>query len=292
MARTKHHSKRRSGARGVRGKGRMARQIPSQYRTTIPRTIQIATKRNLNQTLKFVLNQSWVLDPTVMAAGQTMNLQYGANTIFESHLPGAADGQALAYKSQDPTLYNNQTSLGIKQHADGYNDWAPRYQHFCVVGSKLTYTWEPTGTGVPCTMFAHLSGVTPAIIASTNSAAINKLPFTNRHSIASIGVSSPKSAGVRGDLKYSARSFEGVTDPDDNSNLRGRFGNTSSGGVGLNPGEQSYYNIAFAPVDPATAGKMPGGVLRVRIEYITKLKEPTESNMIQVQPRGPNANEL
>lgn len=284
----KKHAKRKRGTR----KPRMQRQMGGNYRDNIPRTIQIATRRNQNQRLRFVLNQSWVVDPTVYAAGSTMNLQYGANTIFESHLPTAADGQALAWKAQDPTLYSNKTSDGIKQHADGYDDWAPRYQHFCVTGSKMTYTFEPTGTGVPSVLFAHLSGVTPAIIASTNSATINKLPFTNRHSIAMIGVSSPKAAGIRGDLKYSARMFEGVTDPNDNSQLRGRFGNTSSGGVGLNPGEQSYYNLALAPVDPSTAGKMPPGVIRVKIEYIVSLREPTESNMVQVQPRGGKANEL
>jgi len=258
----------------------------SAYRTTIPRTLQIATKRNFNQTLKFVINQSWVLDPTVLDAGKTLILQYGANTIFKSHIPMAADGQALCYASQNPSLYSNKVSSGIYQAAEGYDTWKDRYQHFCVVGAKMSYTWEPTGTGVPSIFFSHMSGVTPAIIQTTNSAVINTLPYINRHSVASIGVSSPKSAGLRGNMKYSTRKFEGVTDPDDNSNLRGRFGNSASGGVGLDPGEQSYFNLAMAPVDPATEGKMPSGVLRVKIEYITKLKEPTESNLIQVQPRG------
>jgi len=267
-------------------KKRKGNKKKSAYRTAIPRTVQIATKRNFNQTLKFVTNQSWVLDPTVLDVGKTLILQYSANSIFKSHIPVAADGQAAAYKSQSPTEYSNKLSSAIYQNADGYTDWQERYQHFCVSGSKITYTWEPSGTGAPTTFFCHMSGVTPAIISSTNSSAINKLPYINRHSITTVGVTSPRSAGIRGNMKYSARKFEGVKDPDDNSNLRGRFGNSNSGGVGLPPGEQTYFLLAMAPVDPTTDTKMPSGVLRVKIEYIVKLKEPTESNKIQVQPRG------
>ena len=38
----------------------------------------------------------------------------------------------------------------------------------------------------------------------------------------------------------------------------------------------------MATVDPSTSTKMPGGVLRLKIEYITQLKEPTETNKIQI----------
>lgn len=291
MVKKYKRTKRKSNT--TRRKPRMQRQMRGEYRDSIPRTIQIATKRNLNQVLKFSLNQSWVLDPSNnVAAGRSMVLQYSANSLFKSHIPMIADGESQAYKPQDPTLYSNKLSSAIFQNAEGYDTWRERYQHFCVTGSKLTYTWEPIGQGVPAVLFAHLSGVTPAIIPTTTSAVINKLPFTNRHSIASIGVSSPKSAGIRGNLKYSCRNFEGIKDPIDNSQQRGRFGNQNTGGVGLPPGEQSYFNIAISPVDPATTGTLPAGVLRVKVEYIAHLKEPTESNQIQVQPRGGKANEL
>lgn len=257
------------------------------YRNMIPRTISLATRRNFNQTLRFVLNQSWVLDPTVLGDGKTLNLQYGANTVFKSHIPTAAATSEACYKSQDPQLYSNSVQTALFQAAEGYSDWKDRYQHFCVVGSKITYTWEPIGTGCPCVLYCHLSGVTPSITETITSAQINKFPYTNRHSISSIGVSSPKSAGIRGSMNYSTRKFEGVTDPHDNTNLRGRFGNSNApGGLGLDPGEQSYFTIAMAPVDPATDTKMPGGVLRVKVEYITFLKEPTESNQVQVHPKG------
>lgn len=87
-------------------------------------------------------------------------------------------------------------------------------------------------------------------------------------------------------MTYSARKFEGVKDPDDNSNLRGRFANANlvPPTTGATPGEQSFFYLALAPVDPTSTVASGGGVLRVKIEYIVHLKEPTESNQIQINP--------
>lgn len=265
----------------------------SSYRTGIPRTIQIATKRNQNQTLKFVVNQTYVADPNQLQVGQAAVLSYRANSIYHSHMPTDSTA-ALVFKSQDPAKYNNDGQLQpavIQQNADGWNEWTNRYQHFCVVGSKMTYTWEPIGQGAPSTLFAHLSGVSGAVTKATKSSLLNEMPFTKRHSIAMIGVSSPKSAGVRGSITYSARKFEGVKDPEDNSNLRGRFANPNlqTPTEGATPGEQSFFYLALAPVDPLTSTKMPQGVVRVKIEYIVQLKEPTETNQIQVVTDTANA---
>lgn len=259
----------------------------SAYRNTIPRTIQIATKRNMNQTLKFVINQTYVVDPSVLAAGQTAVLSYRANSIFTSHMPTGSTAVNV-FRSQDPSKYNNngQAVPLIQQNADGWDDWTNRYQHFCVTGSKLTYTFEPTETGAPSVLFSHLAGVSGAVTSNTTSAAMNKLPFVKRHSLATQGITSGINAttGIRGNMMYSCRKFEGVKDPEDNSNLRGRFANPNLAvpTTGATPGEQSFFYLAMASVDPATTGKMPGGVLRVKIEYITQLKEPTETNKIQV----------
>lgn len=257
------------------------------YRSAIPRTIQIATKRNMNQTLRFVVNQTYVVDPSVLAAGETAVLSYRANSIFQSHMPTGATG-ANPFKSQDPTKYNNdgQAVPLIQQNADGWDDWTNRYQHFCVVGSKMTYTYEPIETGAPSVMVSHLAGVSGAITKATSSARLNELPFVKRHSLTTQGVTSGINAttGIRGNMMYSARKFEGVKDPEDNSNLRGRFANPNLAvpTTGATPGEQSFFYLGIACVDPATTTKMPGGVLRVKIEYITQLKEPTETNKIQV----------
>jgi len=260
------------------------------YRTSIPRTIQIATKRNANQTLKFVVNQTYVVDPTQLAVGKCAVLSYRANSIFHSHMPTGSNAVQV-FKSQDPGKYNNNGQLTpsvINQNADGWDDWTNRYQHFCVTGSKITYTFEPTGTGAPAIFFSHLAGVSSAIISDSTSAFINTLPYCHRHSVPSAPLFSIANMGIRGARTYSARKFEGVKDPEDNSNLRGRFANqyTQPANTGATPGEQSFFYLGLAPVDPNTQTKMTPGVLRVKIEYITQLKEPTESNKIQVSATG------
>lgn len=269
--------------RRLNAKGRKKRK--SNYREPMPRTIQIATKRNMNQTLKFVVNQTWVVDPTSQTAGLSAVLSYRANSIFQSHMPTAVTATSGLFKSQDPTKYNNNGSLSpvISQNADGYDTWKERYQHFCVTGSKMTYTFEPTNTGAPSVLFSHLSGVAGAVNANTNSARLNNLPYVKRHSLSKTTL---QQFGVRGQMTYSARKFEGVKDPDDNSNLRGRFANANlvPPTTGATPGEQSFFYLALAPVDPTSTVASGGGVLRVKIEYIVHLKEPTESNQIQINP--------
>lgn len=263
------------------------KSVAKDYRMTIPRTIQIATKRNHRQTLKFVLNQTYVVNPSAGTAGKSAVLSYRANSIYASHMPTGNSSQ-LIFKSQDPAKYNNNGQLSpvISQNADGWNEWTERYQHFCVTGSKISYSFEPTGTGAPAIFCSHLSGVSGAITKDTTSARLNELPYTSRHSLATQGVTSGinASTGIRGSKMYSARKFEGVKDPEDNSNLRGRFANSNLNPPtnGATPGEQSFFYLAMAPVDPSTTSDMPQGVLRVKIEYITQLKEPTESNQIQV----------
>ena len=137
-------------------------------------------------------------------------------------------------------------------------------------------------------MFVHLSGVQGAVQTNTTSAVMNGLPYCNRASLASSASFAYTQAGSSLSMNYSARKFEGVKDPEDNSNLRGRLANANLNPptTGATPGEQSFYYVAFAPVDPSTVGTMAKGVLRIKVEYITQLKEPTDSNNVQVITTG------
>lgn len=273
-------------------KKRYSRKPKSNYRSVIPRTIQIATKRNQNQKLKFVLNHTWIVDQTQLANGKTAVLSYRANSIFASHMPTGSNS-VNAFISQNPEKYSNngQQDPVINANADGWNEWTNRYQHFCVTGSKMTYSYEPTGTGTPAILFSHLSGVGSAVTTDTKSSYMNELPFSKRHSLSTSPNFNVTSGGIRGSLNYSARKFEGVVDPEDNTNLRGRFANPNLTvpTVGATPGEQSFFYIALAAINPAATMKLPPGVLRVKIEYITQMKEPTETNQIQVITDTANA---
>lgn len=231
--------------------------------------------------MKFTINQSYVLDMSKQPVGETVFTSFRANSIFHSHIPvSTASG---VWNSQNPLLYNNLSAAAVTQDADGYDRWKESYQHFCVTGSKVTAVFEPTTTGVPSTMFVHLSGVQGAVQKTSTAAILNGLPYCNRASLASSASFAYTQAGSSLQMNYSARKFEGVKDPEDNSNLRGRLANANLNPptTGSPPGEQSFFYVAFAPVDPATVGTMAQGVLRIKVEYITQLKEPTDSNNVQ-----------
>lgn len=251
------------------------------YRRNKPRTLQIATRRNPNQVLRFVLNQTYFLDGTKAAKGETSVLCFRANSIFHSHVP--TSNISDQWLSQDPTLYDNYIPNGVTQNADGFNEWTSRYQHFCVLGSKIQSTFEPATTGQSSVHFHHLSGVVNAITNATQMKDINKLPYTYRNSIMATTVQRGNT-GSRMSQQYSAKRFEGVSNVNDNSNLRGSFDTPSSPG-GNTPGEQTFFYVGIAPTtqkSETSANIVPSGVIRVKIEYIVMLKEPTESNNVQV----------
>jgi len=263
----------------------------SNYRKSKPKTLQIATRRNPNQVLRFVVNQTYYLDGTAAAKGETAVLCFRANSIYNSHVPTSAiSGQWL---SQDPAKYSNLIADGVVQSADGYNEWKDRYQHFCVLGSKIQSTFEPATTGQASVHFHHLSGIVNTITKDTQMKDINMLPYTFRNSIMATTVQRGNT-GSRMSQQYSAKKFEGVSNVNDNSNLRGSFA-TASSPAGSPPGEQSFFYVGVAPTTqkPATSpNQTPSGVVRIKIEYICMLKEPTESNQVQVTASASAHDEL
>lgn len=254
----------------------------SNYRMPSARTIQIATRRNVSQTLRFVVNQSYVYDGSKTAAGKTAVLQYLSNSIFNYQTPSSTTSGEFA--SQDPSLYDNLVASAKSPNATGWDEWTERYQHFIVVGSKMTYTFEPTSTGVPSILFAHLSGTGGAVSANTTSAQMNVKPYIKRHSIAQSFLYGNNAC--RGSIAYSARKFEGCTDPDDVDEIRGRFANTPLGTLGSRPTETSHFFLSLSPVDPSAGTAMPSGVIRTKIEYIVHMREPTETNQVQLASGG------
>ena len=266
----------------TRRKRKAYKKAPSKFRASVPRTLQIATKRNSRMTLKFVTNQTYLFHPasTAFPAGQTSLLCFRANSIYQSQLP--VSNVVGVWKSQNPAKYSNDVVAGVQQNADGWDEWTSRFQHFCVTGSRISATFEPVTSGAPSIMTTHVSGIQGAVNNLTTSARLNELPYTKRASIVvNTNLSSP--IGQSLSATYSARKFEGVTDPNDNSNLRGRFATTTTPTLpGNTPSEQSFFYLAMSPIDPNTVDPMPQGVVRVKIEYVVQLKEPTDTNQIQL----------
>ncbi|AXH79109.1 MAG: putative capsid protein [Circular genetic element sp.] len=251
------------------------------YRKSTPMTIQIATKRNVNMRLLFSNNQTYVYDGTKTATSKNALLNYRCNSIYNIQTPTSAT--SLEWNSQNPAIYDNLIASAKAPNVDSWQSWSQKFMHFIVTGSKLTYSFIPNTTGVPCTLFIHKAGTGNNITTSTTSAQMNLKPYMRRHDITTSNTMYSAGKGVRGSITYSARRFECVKDPIDNSNLVGRFDNTALGTSGSAPAELSNYYISLARTDPASTGALPSGVFRIQLSYVVKLREPTDSNETQIQ---------
>ncbi|AXQ66297.1 MAG: putative capsid protein [Circoviridae sp.] len=253
----------------------------SMYRNSTPRTIQIATRRNKSQVLRFVTNQVYKVEPGGSVGGmECVFLTIRANSIYDimkyngNHVAGGT------FTSQNPAVYGPN----MNPNATGWDEWQPRYSHFTVLGSKITATYQPSGNGtsdmVPTQFFITKSGESAQLSVGNEMAYINSLPYLKKASIIpnqlydESGYSSQ--SGVRLTSTYSARKFEGVKDVLDNSQLKGRFN-------GSQPGETTFFNVGLRNIIPSGAAndRMPDGILTLKVEYIVSLTEPTSSNLVQ-----------
>lgn len=265
------------------------------YHNTVPRTLQIATRRSKQQTLRFVKNYTIKVTPShTSAPAQAVNtyISIRANSIVDIIKDyGEASGVGNDFTFQDQTTDFVSTPL---QNAEGVEDWKERFSEFVVLGSKLSMTYDsfPGSSMTPATLYCQLTGSAGNIGTSTEMAQINKYPYVvrsrviNGGTVANVGLGSRP--GARLASFYSTKKFEGVSDPSDNDQLRGHFTNAlatpSQNGV---PTEQSFYNIGLCPtfrfsppVQGVNDGLAPPGVLTIRVEYITKLMEPTLTNQV------------
>lgn len=226
------------------------------------------------------------------AMTENIFLSIRANSIYDILYQNGKLNQANTWNAQDPE-YN--PSSGLVVNADGYSDWNERFQHFTVLGSKIQVTYQPntgghvadgTSSRVPSTLYITLSGVPDQVTQNTPMRSIAKLPYLKR---AQVMANNEDASGVRLYSFYSARKFEGVKDPADNSQLKGNFSNALQSPS--EPHEKSYFNVGLVPTAYQNVGSTgvpvaPGGIMRVKVEYIVKLTEPTDTNQVSV-PSAP-----
>lgn len=244
------------------------------YRNRIPRMLQVATRRHNSVMLRFVTNQTYLLAPTLdSGVAKPICLSFRANSIFDIIQNTGIAGEVI---SQSPTAYGPGVDNVV---ADGWTEWTNRFQHFTVFGSKISVTCQPYGDtkGTPGLVILNLSGVAGGVTNTTTSAQLNILPYTKRGQLYNNGSSN---VGSRLYNFYSTKKYEGVKDVSDNSQLRGRFGN--SFGTAGPPGEQSFHNLWIGPVLPTATEALSPQVLRLKIEYIVKCTEPTFKNQVQL----------
>lgn len=277
----------------------------SLYRPRIPRTLQIATRRPTYTTLRFVKNMTFkvepqlvpALAPSVISLQQNCHLTINANAITNI-LPYAISNPGTNFQeditigkiwySQDPDNYGPPLTpgTGIVTHADGVERFQDIYKHYTVLGSRCQVTYEPYGTnsGDPATVYIGLNsapanGITP----TSDMADVNSMPFMKRAQ--TLGNPNAGSGqGIRIYQNYSARKFEGVKDPSDNSILRGSFPTTDPVAASVEPNEKTFYKVGIMNTvssDPTVQGvAAPRGIMRIKVEYITRVTEPTQKNPV------------
>lgn len=252
------------------------------YRSAVPRTLQIATRRNKSQVLRFVTNQTYQVNPGGTVGGmENTFLTIRANSIYDIMKQNGSLNPGGTWIPQDSAEYGPLQS----PNAAGWTEWTHRYQNFTVLGSKISVTFEPYGVEagfeqVPTTLYIVKSGGDAILSTGSEMSLINKFPYCVRASLmpGSQYNSSAQSSnqGCRLSMTYSAKKFEGVKDVKDNNQLQGHF-------TGHQPGETSFFYVGLRNTIPSGSAndRMPKGIMRIKVEYITSLSEPTESNQVQ-----------
>lgn len=276
-----YRNRKLKGKRAMRGRNfKPVGSTNKLYHSAIPRTLQVATRRHKSQMLRFVKNMTFGVAPQTFS--ENIHLTIRANSIYNILQENGGSNQPGTWIPQNSAEYGPSVAI---TNADGWDEWNARFQHFTVVGSKCQVSYEPLSVGYdpngnsrfePGTLYCNLAGVTGAITPSTACKDVISKPYTSRSQI----LSSNAQGGKRLYGFYSAKKFEGVKDVMDNSNLRGRM---SAGGAV--PSENSFFTVGIVPTLANTLGgtpanNLPAGIMRVKMEYIVKLSEPTLTNQV------------
>ncbi|AXH77522.1 MAG: putative capsid protein [Circoviridae sp.] len=271
----KLHGKRMKGGKNF-GKVGSTNKL---YHPSVPRTLQIATRRHSSQMLRFVKNMTFGVQPQQFA--ENIYLTIRANSIYDILSQNGGQNQPGTWNAQNNLAYGTGVNV---VNAEGWNEWSPRFQHFTVMGSKCQVSFEPISVGYnaqgssrfePATLYCNLSGVSGAVTTTTACKDVISKPYTSRTQI----LASNARSGKRLYGFYSAKKFEGVKDVMDNSNLRGRLG------TGAVPNEGSFFTVGIVPTVANALGAqptnpLPNGIMRVKMEYIVKLSEPSLTNQV------------
>lgn len=267
------------------------------YRNSTLRTLQLATKRPTTAMLQFQKNMCFRIKPNLTASGgqHMFHLQLMANSIYDmvqDYYPIQSSNDELwSEQNVEYALIGAPTNILI--NADGYDDWKDRFQKYLVYGSKITVTYEPVITqegsagtvSTPTTLFVQKSQefVNGVIPSSSNSGDICLLPYVQRAQILTARIGRSGQGGSVTST-FSAKKDFGLKDVQD---VEGAQGATDSESFPLNgpslPAKRCFYNIYLAETvkksNPEAANQaMVEGIMRIKIDYITMLREPTQTN--------------
>ena len=255
------------------------------------RTLQVATQRQKNIKLKFISNQQYLVCCQSTGTGT-----YSENTYLSIRCNGIASimyrngsqniGGASAARSWAPV--GTGYGPGVTHlDADGVALWLGKYNHFTVVSSKLTATFNTTNCqehGVdtaqanrsgPVCCYIHKSSTPDSLLTTSTAGDLLAKPYV----VKQVLQPGDTNTGCKLSMAYSAKHFEGVKGSVvGHDQLRG--GMASSGAT--NPGELSYLHIGIMEARgtsrPLNAGieRLPIMMINLHMEYVVALTEPSD----------------
>ena len=157
--------------------------------------------------------------------------------------------------------FDPRTAIGGGQPR-GFDQWMSFYEHYIVLGSRITCTYQTTGLQP-----SDGNGIVGIYLKANNAAQITTIPelIEQQNTVHKpIGPVGGYNSTVMLSKNYSAKRFLGrasvMSDPD------------LKGDVSKNPDESAYYEIVCGP---SNNGDNLGAVrVLIRIEYIVALIEP------------------
>lgn len=157
------------------------------------------------------------------------------------------------------SIFDPDFSVGGHQPL-GHDQWAVFYDHYCVIGAKITAKFVSTGN--IATTDACMVGILLKDNSNTIAAPTTIMEQTNSGYAVLTNSNASQTRTIR--KGYSARKFFNLKDVKDNRALVGAA-------VGSNPSEDAYFHVYQTPLSTADDAR-PIRVI-VTIEYIVNLSE-------------------
>lgn len=169
------------------------------------------------------------LTTATSSTGTPIQVQWTANGMYDPYITGVGT---------QPYYFDQLTAL---------------YNHYTVIGSKVTFIVSGTGTVVPCQCGVYINDDTTNTVTTLNGLAeLSQGRFKNLNN---------QSGPIKFSLKWSAKKMFG-------GNVLAN--DLLQGNASTNPTEQSYYTFYLGAMDQASTQTF---VIQAFIEYIAVWKE-------------------
>lgn len=182
----------------------------------------------------------------------TVKLNYNTALNLVTAIGGYASYTFRANSVYDPDY------TGSGHQPMGFDTWASQYNHYVVLGSKITckFVNATTGGGIASYVGCQLKSAPTSPHAAVN-ALLEEDPFGYK-------ITNNAREPLEVVRKYSTKRYHRVTNVNDNI---GRLG----ANVGANPTEEGFYHVWVSPLD--NNNQTVNMFIDIRIEYIVQFSE-------------------